>query len=265
MAAYINLPEQSAPPGAPGGGTVSLYAYTDGNLYIQESSSATYQLLTSGGNTNTLTLATGTATLTPLTLTSGTLNTTAVAGGLEFDGVNLYYTLDTTDGRGAILVEQYYHLTAAGGTISTIANYFGATSNISLVASGYYEIEIFLYYFKTTAGTVTWTLTNSAAPTGMNVYYEMSPVTGIVAPPGTTSSMIVGQAYATATNPYTVVTGSLTSGVNHYARFKIFLQNGAGTSLKIQATASAGTITPGINSWWQSIRRSPNNVGTFAA
>lgn len=198
-------------------------------------------------------------------LTSGTVLTTPEAGALEYDGTQVYETIDTTSGRGAIPVEQYFHLTAAGATIgTTIANYFGTNSNISLVASAFYEIEIHLFYLKTTAGTVTWTLTNSAAPTGQNIYYGMSPVTGIVAPPGTATELD-GQLYNDATAARTVVTASLTTAVNHYAYFKIFLINGTGTNLKIQATCSAGTITPGIGSWWIAKRRSSGNVGIFAA
>lgn len=217
--------------------------------------------LTSGA----INLFTGTASIAPLKYTAGTNLTTPVAGAMEFDGVQLYNTIDTTSGRAAVLAEQYFHLTAAGSTVgTTIGNYFGTTSNISLVANAYYEIDIYLFYLKTTAGTVTWTLTNSAAPTSQNIIYEMSPASGIVAPPGT-AAMLSGQIYNSTTAAQTVVTASLTTAVNHYARFKIFLRNGTGTSLKIQATCSAGTITPGINSYWMCKRRSPNNIGTFAA
>lgn len=197
-------------------------------------------------------------------LTSGTVLTTPEAGALEYDGVQVYETIDTTSGRGALPVEQYFHLTSAGGTISSIANYFGTTSNIKLVASAHYDIEIHLYYLKTTAGTVTWTLTNNAAPTSQNIYYAMAPVTGIVAPPGTATELN-GQFYNDNTAAKTIVTGSLTTAVQHWAYMRIFLINGTGTSLKIQATCSAGTITPGIGSWWMCRRRSPNNIGSFAA
>ena len=82
-----------------------------------------------------------------------------------------------------------YAWTTPGGTISTIANYFGATSNISLVANAYYYVEIICFFLNTTSGTVTWTLNNSAAPTSQNVYFQMSPVTGLVAPPGTATDL----------------------------------------------------------------------------
>jgi hypothetical protein len=198
-------------------------------------------------------------------MASGTNLTSAAAGVHEFDGVQFYKTIDTSSGRGAVPVEQYVHLTADGSTISTIANFFGATSNISLVASGYYIIDVYCWFLNTTAGTVTWTLTNSAAPTSQNIYYEMSPITGIVAPPGTVT-MLVGQYSKDATAALAFTTGTLTTAVEHYAHFKIWLQNGTGTSLKIQATKNVGgTITPRLNSYWVARRVSPNNIGTFAA
>lgn len=210
-------------------------------------------------------LAAGTTTLAPLKFASGINLATPTAGACEYDGVNSYFTNETTAGRGAIPVEQHFKLTSAGSTISTIANFFGATSNIPLVAGGIYEIEIFLWYLNTTAGTVTWTLTNSAAPTSQEIYYEMSPVTGIVAPPGT-ATQLVGHTYNDTTAAFNFTTGTLTTAVNHFARFKIFLINNTGTSLKIQATKNVGgTITPGIGSRWFCKRLAAGNVGSFAA
>lgn len=211
------------------------------------------------------TYSAGTATVAPLTLTSGTSLTTAAAGAVEFDGVDSYITSNTTNGRAFIPSKNYFRLTSNGSTITGIANYFGTTSNIPLVASGFYEIEITAFFLNTTSGTVVWTLTNSAAPTSQNIYYEMSPVAGVVAPPGT-ATMLVGQVVndATATKALTA-TGALTDAVNHYMRMKIWLQNGTGTSLKIQATKSAGSITPLVGSYWTAMRLPAASTGAFAA
>lgn len=226
-------------------------------------SGVTASSLTSLGILASLVIGAGTSAVTPLKLTSGTLNTSPVAGGYEYDGAANYITNDTTSGRGLILVEQKFRLTAAGATISTIANFFGTTSNISLVSGAEYEIEIECWYLKTTAGTVTWTFTNSAAPTSMSLHYELSPITGIVTTAA--ASTLVGDQYNITVVAPTVVTGSLTTAVNHRAFFKIRLLNSTGTSLKVQATASAGTITPGINSNWK-VRRVPAaNTGAFAS
>jgi hypothetical protein len=213
------------------------------------------------------TIAAGTTTVAPVVSTAGTNLTTAVAGAQEFDGVNSYITNETSSGRGVIPVEQYFHLIAAGTGITTIANFFGTTSNISLVSGAYYEIDIYCFFtMGSTASVVTWTLTNSAAPTYMDLIYEMSPVTGIVAPPGT-GTMLEGEIIGGVTAAQTVVTASLTLSTKQYAHFKIFLQNGTGTSLKIQAaeTTTTTAMIPNIGSSWRCVRRPAGNIGTFAA
>lgn len=211
------------------------------------------------------TLAASTTSIANLNTPAGVLKTTPVAGDHDFDGAASYITNDTTSGRGFIPVTQYQRLTSNGSTISTIANYFGANSNISLVASAFYEIDIYAYFLNTTSGTVVWTLTNSAAPTSQNIFYEASPATGIVAPPGTATAL-TGQIVNdnTATLALTA-TSALTTAVNHFMHMKIWLQNGTGTSLKIQATKSAGTITPLVGSYYKVSRLPAAATGSFAA
>jgi hypothetical protein len=207
----------------------------------------------------------GTSSISPVLLTSGTNLTTAAAGAIEYDGENMYGTTDTTSGRSSIGLFNQFQLKANGSNISTgIANFFGGTSNIGLVNNGYYDIEIILYFTKNTAGTVTWTLTNAAAPTIQNIYFEMCAVSGIVAPPGTAGTMMAGQAVNSTAN-YSFTTGSLTTGVNHYARFRIQLDNGTGTSLQIRVTQSAGTLTPLAGSMWTARRLNATNNGTYTA
>lgn len=212
-----------------------------------------------------LKLAAGTATLAPLNFPSGTIQTAPAAGDMEFDGEQLYGTIDIASSRGAIPVEQYFHLTVAGGVITTIANFFGANGNITLVANAYYIIDIYVWFLNTTGGTVVWTFTNSAAPMSQNLLYESSPSGGIPAPPGSAASL-TGHIYNDATAALALApTATLATGVNHYMHTRIYLQNGTGTSLQIQATKSVGSITPGINSYWFCRRISPNNIGTPAA
>jgi hypothetical protein len=269
------------------GGANTAYLYSTGNDFALGNGTANKNLLLFTGGTASinervridgsgnvgigttsptallhLKAGTATASTAPLKLTAGTNLTSPEAGAIEFDGVNTYITNETTAGRGAIPVEQHFLLSAAGSTISTIANFFGTTSNIPLVSGGYYEIEIDCYFLKTTAGTVTWTFTNSAAPASMDLHYDFSAATGIVSAPAAT--YVIGDQYNLTTTAPTVVSASLTTAVNHHAHFKIILLNNTGTSLKIQATCSAGTITPGIGSRWYCKRISTSNVGAFA-
>lgn len=202
--------------------------------------------------------------LAPLKFTVGDLLTAAEAGAVEYDGVTFFVTINATEGRGAVPVEQWFRLTASGGAITTIANFFGSNSNPVLIPSAWYELDIFALYLKGTAGTVTWTLTNSAAPNWQNIDYEMSPVAGIVAPPGT-ATPLRGFTYNDANAAPTIVTASLTDAVNHYARIKMLINNDAGTSLKIQATVGTGQITPLKGSFWRLRRLSLSNIGNFAA
>jgi hypothetical protein len=194
---------------------------------------------------------------------TGILLSAQVAGAREYDSINSYMTNEVTSGRGIIPVEQFFSLQSSAGSITTIANFFGTTSNIPLVASAYYLIEIELWFTKVTASTIVWTLTNSGAPTEMNVFFEMSPVVGVTAVPGT-ATMLEAQAMTTSA-VYTITTASL-SAATHYAHFKIWLKNNAGTSLKIQATATTGSISPLFGSYWRS-RRLPAaaSVGAFAS
>ncbi len=209
----------------------------------------------------------GTSLAAPLKFTSGTNLGTAAAGAVEYDGVQFYQTIEASN-RAAVPAEQYFQLAGDGGAITQgagISNFFGATSNITLVSGAVYEIEIVAFFLNTTSGTLTWTLTNAAQPTNQNIYYEMSPVTGVVAPPGT-ATMLIGQLSKDTTAARTVVTGALTDAVDHYARFRILLHNSTGVSLKIQVTkATGGSVTPRRGSYWRARRLSTGSVGTFVA
>ena len=214
---------------------------------------------------------TGVAGTAPLKLTSGTKLTTAEAGTIEYDGVAPYFTSNTTSGRGFIPTTQMFRLTSSGtGITATVTgtNYFGANSNIALAANSVYEIEIVAFFTKssTAPAAAVWNLIFPAAPTHYTVHYEMSPLTGIVAPPGSATMLVgrlVGQALATCT----VATGLLPiAATNNYARFKLFVQTSAtSTSMKINIyNNTAGTITPLAGSYWKAIQI-PANTGTFVA
>lgn len=215
---------------------------------------------------------TGTATTAPVQFTSGTNLTSTAAGAWEYDGAAAYFTPDTVLGRGFLPTTQTFRLVAVGSSIgNSIANFFGATSNIPLTANAFYEIDIYMLALRgSTAGSATITLTNSAAPTLMFVDYEQSPLAGIAAPPGSVTALTnlnFRGTTTTTTAAYAFTTGTLAASVNHYFRLKLFLQNGTGTSLKIQMTAGTGnnSMTPQAGSVWFCRRLPGANTGTFAA
>ena len=244
-------------------GLSSSYALS--SSYSNNSTSASYSLSSSYlfGH-----IGAGTTSSAALTFDSGQLLTTASAGVLSYDGINFYGTIDTTNGRGSIPVEQHFLLTATGSNISTIANYFGTNSNIPLVANGIYEIDVYQYFLKNTNGTVTWTFAYNAAPTSFNFTMERCPYGGISVPAANSNnSLFYSSLYNDVSSPYTFTSAAnLSGGNNQYYHFKIFLIAAATTNyIKLQMTSTTGTVTPGIGSRWFSKRLSSTNVGTFAA
>ena len=212
----------------------------------------------------TVTLEAGTATAAPLDFTAGTNLTTPIAGAVEFDGANFYATIDTTSGRGFTPVSQLFRLTANGSAIgAAIADYFGATSSITMAIGGVYEVEFNLYFTKTTAGTVTFTLTSAQAPVNLNAFYVGTPVGGVGTVGTAQTAALAASTSAAAALP---VTGSLTSGVNHQYVIKAIVEANATTAgtFKLQATESAGTITPLRGSYYKVTRLAAGNVGTWA-
>jgi hypothetical protein len=166
---------------------------------------------------------------------------------------------NATSGSGAIVGEQTFRLAADVTAFGpTIGDFFGATSAISLEASSIYEITIYAVLTKTTAGTATWTLTASSAPTRMIGSYQATPITGIGA--GAPTSGFAGS--QAATTAAFAATGSLTTAVNHVYQFKVQVQTNAASSFKLQLTQSAGTATPLAGSYY-TVKKVSATVGTF--
>jgi hypothetical protein len=244
---------------------------TGGNVLTAGIMSSTGNI--TGGNisigvaapTAVLTVKAGTTTAgtAPIKLTSGTVLTTAEAGAVEYDGSFFYATPQTTNGRQVISTPSYYVLSADAAAVgSTIANFFPGTTSIPLVASGVYEVEFNCWFLKTTAGTLVWTLVNSTTVTKLHADMQMSPITGVTST-NATSELFAQVANQTAASVAFAATGSLTTGVNHFMRMRAYLVNGSSTSLRLQVTNSAGTVTPLGGSYWRATRIA--SIGTLAA
>ena len=246
-------------------------SYANNALSSSYALSASYSLSSSYAKSASYlfgTVGASTTTNAALTILSGSLLTTASVGVVEYDGVNFYGTTDTTGGRGAIPTTQYFVLTQTGSAITTIANFFGANSNISLASNGLYEIEIIMFFTKAgPAGTGTYTFTYNAAPTNLSFDLISTVPAGVIAPTSiANNSSLFSQVYNNTSSPYSYTDGGNLGTATHYRKFKILLVAASTTNyMKIQATSSAGTITPGIGSRWCCKRLSSTNVGNFSA
>lgn len=235
---------------------------TDQNLLFVDASTDSIGIGTATPS-QWLHLKAGTTARAPLLIPSGTNLTTPVAGAVEFDGAAFYGTHDTTSGRAEFSEQHIFRLTANGGAIgNAIADYFGANSAFPTVASAIYELNYYLWFLKTTAGTVTFTLTNTQTYTNLVAFWEGSVITGIAASGAMSGSGIVTTTSAAAA---LAATGSLSTAANHFYRIVALAEINVAGNIRLRATESAGTITPLRGSYYTARRLSAGNVGIFAA
>jgi hypothetical protein len=177
----------------------------------------------------------------------------------RIDSIGNITQANATSGSGAIVGEQTFRLAADVTAFGpTIGDFFGATSAISLEAASVYEITIYAVFTKTTAGTATWTLTASSAPTRMVGSYRANPFTGIGA--GAPLNGFAGS--QGATTAAFGATASLTTAVNHAYQFDVRVQTNAASSFKLQLTQGAGTATPLAGSYY-TVKKISATTGTF--
>jgi hypothetical protein len=210
-----------------------------------------------------LVLASNSITRAPVRFQSGTLLSTPVAGAVEYDGNAFYSTDDVTGGRGFIPSVHYLRLTADGTAIGpTIGNFFSTSSGVSLDPNVFYELEAYLYFTKTTAGTITLTETFTQAPINLNAFYQGSPVTGASTVGAPQTAALVKSTSVASALP---VTGSLTTAVNHLYIVRSNFQTNAtsGGTFNLQITSSAGTVTPLTGSYYKITRLPSVNSGVF--
>lgn len=206
----------------------------------------------------------GTTAIAPYTMTSGTNLTSAAAGAFEYDGANFYQTIDTTNGRAAVNVDQIFRLTANGSGITTIADFFGTNDGIPTVLNGVYDITWHCYWVHTTTGTgtITWTIVSTQTLTNMCAEYVQCPVGGI----GTVGTMqTAGVVAQTGTSTALPVTGTNTAIANHYAKVHAIVECATAGNIRLRMTASAGTATPSRDSYFIVRRLPAGNAGTFVA
>ena len=255
-------------------GTIFAVSDISGIPFVTVNASGNIALVPLGGanvgiGTSTPTallhIGTGSANVAPILMTSNVVALTTVPqnGAIEFDGNVIYATGSTVTGRGYIPTTQFRRMAAsAAATAATITSYFGVNANVTLVANSVYEAEYELYFTKSTAGTVTFTLASSVAPAILNARYIGSQSSGgtVVGTPQ------IGSLFnSTATAAALPVTNSLTTGTNFYFNIKSLVETGTTNgTLVLNVTNSAGSVTPLRGSYFKVNRVSTANVGIFS-
>lgn len=153
---------------------------------------------------------------------------------------------------------------ADGSAISTIADMFGANSAFPVAAAGRYLVEARVWYRKTTAGTVTFTLTNTQTPVNVEGWYVNSAAAGMGTAAAPLAAGIEGSTSAATALP---ATASLTTNTDHYVEI-VFVFTGHATTAgnaRLRVAASAGSVTLQRGSYFRVQRLPAGNVGTFVA
>lgn len=224
--------------------------------HVANTSTGVLTVQSSGANT-ICTIPPGLSVMFTCILTSGTTAASWDYGFTDFPAV--------TPVGGSSLNDSLFRLNANGSAIGpTIADYFNTNSAVTLPAAGVYELEFELYFTKTTAGTVTFTLTSDNAPVNLNAYWIGTAVGGVGTAAGATQAALVASTSAAAALP---ATGSLTTAVNHHYTIKVVLNSHAtlAETIRLRVTSSAGTVTPLRGSMYRVRNLTTGNSGTFVA
>ena len=144
----------------------------------------------------------------------------------------------------------YSYLTASGGTIgglgTGVLHNYGFPSFV-LAANGVYELLYDIWYTKTTAGTVTYTLTSNNTFASVAGEVVQTIATGVLTYSSPLKSFFVNHVGPLASF---VATTSLTTAVNHSAAIRYLIRVGSSNStVSLGLSASAGTVTPLSNSF----------------
>lgn len=188
-----------------------------------------------------------------------------------FDATGLHLVAThniSREGLGYPLYQRHQKLSVDGTAIGpAISDYFGATPQIGLMLDAWYEFEYVLYFTKTTAGTLTFTIVTDQAPQLLSADYTGSPVGGVGTVGAPQTAALIKSTSSAAALP---VTGSLTTATNHCYRIRGVIRTNLGggtldTLMKLRVTNSAGTITPLAGSYQKAWRMGTADViGNFS-
>jgi hypothetical protein len=156
-------------------------------------------------------------------------------------------------------------LEADGSAIgNSIDNFFGSTSAFPTDATSRYLFHAQVFFLKTTAGTVTWTLTSSVNVIGARGYFHGTPAAG-----GFANATSLGNAQLSNPGAATAIvfpaSATLTTAVDHVHNIWCVIETNGDGNIRLNATESAGTITPRKWSYYRVWKLGSGNVGSFVA
>jgi hypothetical protein len=247
------------------GNDSSKIIHITGSTKFEDSVIIDSSLSVAASTTSSLRTNPGTTTVAPIVIASGSNLTTPASGAIEYDGTVMYSTNDVSSRRGYIPSTQIFRLTGNGSSITTIANFFGADSAIQLAAgSNEYEIEAYCYFAKiTTNGTVTVTITTSAAPLNLSGIVQYGLLSNGAAAGAANQIALFN---STSTSASFAASGTLVAAQNHVFIIRLIVDANANASnLRINFTSNAGGLTPLRNSYYKVTKLPSGNVGNFVA
>ena len=207
---------------------------------------------TGGTLTSQLKLAAGTATAAtaPIEFTSGTLNTTAEAGAMEYDGTAFYSSMAAST-RGVVPSEQIVVLTGTNTLTSQTAvqpifdGGGGPTNGAITLPVGTYQFECFfsLSAMSATSGTFGFALGGTATKTQSWTSQAIKSVSPV------TSTGTLQTTYNTSFS--TALTGTSTQTVGHATIKGIIRVTVAGTVIPQVSLTVAAAAVVGVNSYFK--------------
>lgn len=239
-------------------GVFTIYDTTSGtNRFQIDGTTSGAGLVTIPGGLN---IGAGTATRAPLTFTSGTNLTSAVAGAEEYDG-KVFYSTSVASSRQVVETEQFISLTSANTLTSQTAaqpmfDGGGGPANGALTVAGSTTYEFECYFtinaMSTTSGTFGWGLAGTATLT--SILWNAESMRGAAAAAGTPSFYY----QATATPTAIVAAGTNANGHAHIRG--VMRINAGGTVIPEVNLSIAAAATIATNSYCSFYPEGTNTV-----
>ena len=198
--------------------------------------------------TGTVNFPAGTTSVAAIDIANGALLTTPVQGAIEFDGNIMYLTGNTTVGNGRqIMAGDQFGKLATSASVASGGSFFTATVRPYLIAGHLYRFSYDLKFTKTTAGTVTFSFSNSASTTLELSGFVNLATQGASTTIGTNGNTIHINATAASTTT-SAASFSIANNGTMAATIDGSVIATADTRINLLVTCSAGTVTSNLGS-----------------